>query len=250
MRPAIHVLLLALTSACLPAGFDALAERPSSPAARLYNDQRRDCDRADGRSRRRGAVAALFSDGERALGWLGLDLDGRTTCFAHFGELPGRSHRSCRDHAALRPGWRSCRHRRRSRAWRRQGVPDRVVQFQVADFSRIVDAGLDMIVYPWVADPSPELLGPMASVQLDEGLPELLSVSEDGLFVWDSLGTSLAAYEDMRASMLADNPDAFAPDPAQGWGLTHCPGLQPTALAGGRVLPAGGRAALALSGDT
>jgi hypothetical protein len=260
MRGRLVVLALALACGCLPGSFDAFGDAApvhTEPLA-FPIDQSAELTlaltvAADDESRGR----VLFGDGERALGWMRLDLDGRVELrFAHFNQLTEIG--AHLDHAettqprltglAIVPDANIAEGLVRVAA--EQGVPDRVVRFRVADFSRIVDAELDMRVYPWVADSSPELLGAVASVQLDEGLPELLSVSEDGLFVWDSLGTSLAGYEDVRASMLANDPDAFADDPAQGWGLTHCPGLQPTALAGGRVLPAGGRAALALSGDT
>jgi hypothetical protein len=253
-------LSLTLACGCLPASFDALADAapvhteplafPVDPSAELTLAL---TVAADDESRGR----VLFGDGERALGWLRLDLDGRIELrYAHFGDLgelgghpehaeltqPRLTALAIVPDASIAEGL--------VRVAAEQGVPDRVVRFRVADFSRIVDAELDMHVYPWVADPAPELLGPLASVQLDEGLPELLSASADGLFVWDSLGTSLPIYEQARASLLTDDPDAFVDDPSQGYGLTHCPSLQPTALAGGRVLADGGRAALALSGDT
>jgi hypothetical protein len=260
MRRATHVLLLACTSACLPSSFDALAD--AAPVYTQPLDFPYDAGAevalaltVPGDDEGRGRV--LFGDGERALGWLSLELDGRMSIrFARFGELtdigshpahleitqPRLTGLAIVPDAGIAEGL--------VRVAAEQGVPDRVVRFRVADFSRIVDAQLDMYVYPWVADPAPALAGPLASVQLDDGLPELLSVSEAGLFVWDSLGTSLPSYEQARASRLADDPDAFMDDPGQGYGLTHCPDLQPTALAGGRVLSGSGRAALALSGDT
>lgn len=252
-------LALALACGCLPGSFDALGdaapvhteplEFPGDENAQLAFAWTVPAD-----DESRGRV--LFGDGERALGWLRLDLDGRVELrFAHFSELTEIG--SHPDHVeitqphlnalAIVPDASIAEGLVRVAA--EQGVPDRVVRFRVADFSRIVEPQLDMRVYAWVADPVPELRGPIASVQLDEGLPETLSASADGLFVWDSLGTSLPIYEQARTSMLADNPDVFTDDPSQGYGLTHCPDLQPTALAGGRVLPNGGRAALALAGD-
>jgi hypothetical protein len=258
MRHAIPVLSIALTSACLPGSFDALAELapvhteplefPNDPSAELAIALTVAAD-DEGRGR------VLFSDGDRALGWLSVDLDGRVEQrFAHFNQLTEIG--SHPEHVeitqpivtglAIVPDASIAEALVRVAA--EQGVPDRVVRVRVADFSRIVDAELDMQVYPWVADPAPALDGPLASVQLDDGLPELLAASEAGLFVWDSLGTSLPSYEQARASLLADDPDAFTDDPSQGYGLTHCPDLQPIALAGGRVLEAGARAALILSG--
>lgn len=260
MRRQLAIVPLALACGCLPGSFDALGDAAPVHTEPLEFpvDQSAELTvaltvAADDESRGR----VLFGDGERALGWLRLDLDGRVELrFAPFGALteigshpahaeitqPRLTGLAIVPDASIAEGL--------VRVAAEQGVPDRVVRFRVADFSRIADAELDVHVYPWVADPAPELRGPLASVQLDEGLPELLSVSEDGLFIWDSLGTSRTLYEDERASMLADDPEAFADDPEQGYGLTHCPALQPTALAGGRVLADGGRAALALSGDT
>jgi hypothetical protein len=258
MRRATSALLLALTSACLPGSFDTLAdaapvhteplEFPNDPSAELAIALTVAAD-DEGRGR------VLFSDGDRALGWLSVDLDGRVEQrFAHFGQLTDIG--SHPEHLeitqpiltglAIVPDASIAEALVRVAA--EQGVPDRVVRLRVADFSRIVDAELDMQVYPWVADPVPALDGPLASVQLDDGLPELLAASEAGLFVWDSLGTSLPNYEQARASLLADDPDAFTDDPSQGYALTHCPDLHPIALAGGRVLEGGARAALALSG--
>jgi hypothetical protein len=253
-------LSLVLGCGCLPGSFDALADAAPvhTEALEFPVDASAELTvaltvAADDESRGR----VLFGDGERALGWLRLDVDGRVELrFAHFGQLteigshpdhveitqPRLTALAIVTDASIAEGL--------VRVAAEQGVPDRVVRFRVADFSRIVEAELDMHVYPWVADPAPELLGPLASVQLDAGLPETLSVSAAGLFVWDSLGTSSAIYEQARASMLAGDPEVFTDDPSQGYGLTHCPDLQPTALAGGRVLAAGGRAALALSGDT
>jgi hypothetical protein len=260
MRRGLAVLSLSLACGCLPSSFDALADAAPVHTEPLVFPVDQSAElavaltvAADDESRGR----VLFGDGERALGWLRLDLDGRVELrFAQFGALTELG--SHPDHAeitqprltglAIVPDAGIAEGLVRIAA--EQGVPDRVVRFRVADFSRIDDADLDMRVYPWVADPAPVLHGAVVSVQLDDGLPELLSVSEDGVFVWDSLGTSLPIYEQARASMLAANPDAFADDPSQGYGLTHCPGLQPSALAGGRVLPDDGRAALALSGDT
>jgi hypothetical protein len=260
MRPAIHLSLLMLTSACLPSSFDALADAAPVHTQALAFPYDTNAEIAvaltvAGDDEGRGRV--LFGDGERALGWLSLDLDGRRTLrFARFGELTDIG--SHPDHVeitqprltglAVVPDASIAEGLVRVAA--EQGVPDRVVRVRVADFSRIAEPQLDMQIYPWVADPAPALSGALAGVQLDDGLPELLVVGEAGLFIWDSLGSSLPSYEQARAAMLADDPDAFVDDPSQGYGLTHCPDLQPTALAGGRLLPNAGRAAVALSGAT
>lgn len=259
MRRRLVIVPLVLACGCLPGTFDALGEAapvhtepvvfPVDASAELTVAL---TVAADDESRGR----VLFGDGERALGWLRLDLDGRVELrFAHFGDLTEIG--SHPDHAevvqprltglAVVPDAGIAEALVRVAA--EQGVPDRVVRFRIADFSRVVAAELDVHVYPWVADPAPTLLGPLVSVQLDEGLPELLSVSEDGLFIWDALGSSLPIYEQARASMLATDPDAFTDDPQQGYGLTHCPDLQAAALAGGRLLADAGLAAVALSGD-
>src|SRR5690606_6728517 len=53
-----------------------------------------------------------------------------------------------------------------------------------------------------------------------------------------------------RELLLGDDPAAFDDDPSQGYGLTRCPGLRPTAIAGGRLLPNQRRAAVVLDGAT
>jgi hypothetical protein len=132
---------------------------------------------------------------------------------------------------------------------------DRVVRFRIADFSRPSPAEHDMRVYAWV-DPlwtgegPARLDGPVAAIELDEGLAEGLSGSSAGLLIWDALGTKASEYEGVRELLLAEDPTVFDADPSQGWGLTWCPSLHPTALAGGRVLAGGARAALALEGAT
>lgn len=130
-----------------------------------------------------------------------------------------------------------------------EGAPDRIVRFRVADFSRPSAPELDMLVYPWVADPAPALHGPLAAVQLDDGLSEALSSSEDGLFIWDALGTRASEYAAARALVLAEDPSAFDHDPSQGFALTHCPELRPSAIAGGRLLADQRRAAAVLEHD-
>lgn len=252
--------LLALASGCLPGSFDAFAdaapvhteplEFPSDPSAEISLAL---TVAADDESRGR----VLFADGERALGWLRVDIDGRVEVrLAKFGELGeigrhGEHVESTQPQLldlAVVPGGNIAEAVVLIAA--HEAVPDRVVRFRVADFSRVVEPELDALVYPWIAgEVSTVLSGPLASVQLDDGPPELLAVGEAGLFVWDSLATRRLDYEQARASILAEDPDAFTADPREGHGLTHCADLHPSALAGGRVLAGDRGAALALVGD-
>jgi hypothetical protein len=248
---------LTVATACLPGTFDALADAapvrtvelgfPGEPNAELAVALTVPAD-----DESRGRV--LFGDGDSAMGWLRIDLDGRVELrFATFSELAeiGSEERPTLTGLGLVEDTGVAEALVRVAAT--DELPERVVRFRVADFSRVAGPELDAWIYPWVLaelDTAPALTGPIAGVQLDDGLAELLSASEAGLFVWDALATKLPLYEQARAEILAEDPAAFDADPAQGFGLTHCPGLRPTALAGGAVLPGGARAALALEGET
>ena len=107
-----------------------------------------------------------------------------------------------------------------------------------------------MIIYPWVVDPAPPLIGPLAAVQLDDGPSEALSSSESGLWIWDALGTRAVEYAAAREALLADDPGVFEADPVEGFGLTWCPELEPMAIAGGRLLADRRRAAVVLEGHS
>jgi hypothetical protein len=243
---------------CLPAAFDALAEAAPVQTQQVQFPGEPDAaisvaltlpgsGDADGR----GWV--LFGDGDSALGWVRLGADERIELrFATFAELTTLAARdqplftglAVNPNVDLAEG-----------LVRVAGTvddpddPDRIVRFGLADFTRAHPIEDDIHVYAWVGAAAP-LGGALAAVELDEGLPEVLSASSEGLFIWDSLGTHAQAYAQARGLLLADDPAAFDADPAQGWGLSWCPQLHPTALAGGRVGAGQGRAALALEGET
>lgn len=142
-----------------------------------------------------------------------------------------------------------------------RGEVDRIARFRVADFSRPTAVVDDMQVYPWIDGVSRTVTGPIAAAELDieaSNLPEALAVLDDGtLVIWDALGTERASYEEARAMVLADDPAAFDGDAApEGYGLTLCPDLPATAIAGGLHLDedededeGGGASAAVLVGD-
>lgn len=247
---------LGVAPGCLPASFDALADAAPVSTQQVRFPAEPDAEIAialtvPGSGDGRGWV--LFGDGDSALGWLRLQAEGRVELrFASFTELTILA-----DHEqpmltglAVSPGLDV------PEGLVRVATPadspdgaDRIVRFGLADFTRAGAVEHDLQVYAWVGA-APALSGALAAVELDEGLPEVLSVSEDGLFIWDSLGTNVQVYTQERELLLAEDPAAFDMDPVQGWGLSWCPQLHPTALAGGRVGAGQERAALALEGQT
>jgi hypothetical protein len=246
----VVLLALPLALACLPARFDELAE--AAPVTTMPVSFPGDANAqiaialtvaADDEGRGR----VLFGDGHSAIGWYQLEEHGGELEFASFQALallatheqPQLTGLAVVDAMAVAEG-----------LLRVAGTPDRVVRFRVADFSRPSVPDHDMIVYPWVADPAPALLGPLAAVQLDDDLPEALSSSDEGLIIWDALGARVSEYSAARAALLADDPGVFDDDPRQGFGLTRCPGLMPTAIAGGRLLAGQRRAAVVLEQAT
>lgn len=254
MRRAVWMMAMSMVPVCgcLSGSFDALSDAapvqtiavpfPTDASAEIAIALTVAAD-DEGRGR------VLFSDAAAALGWMRVDLDGRAELrFAHFTDLAdlGGSSEPTLTGLAVVPDVGVAEGLVRIAA--SDAGPDRVVRFRVADFSRIESAELDMHVYPWVAGSgsAPSLSGPLAVVQLDDGLPEALSASSAGVFVWDALGTRLDGYVEAGAG----DPDAFVDDPRQGYGLTHCELLTPTAIAGGRVLAGGERAAVLASGET
>lgn len=253
MRTGVLALALGSSSACLTEQLDALAEAAPVTTVALEFPDRPDAELAialtvaaddEGRGR------VLFGDGHSAIGWYRIDERGGDSSFASEGALallagheqPSLTGLAVVDATAVAEAL--------VRVAASEGSGDRIVRFRVADFSRPSAAELDMIVYPWVADPPPILLGPLAAVQLDDGLPEALSGSDDGLCIWDALGTRAGEYAAARATLLAEDPSAFEADPSEGFGLTRCPELAPTAIAGGRLLADQRRAAAVLVDST
>ena len=247
--------LLALASmlglACLPERFDMLAE--AAPVTTVRVSFAGDAALtialtvpADDEGRGR----VLFGDGQAAIGWYQLEERGGELRFATFSELASLATHEQPQLTGLAVVDTVAVAEALVRIAAADGSPDRVVRFRVADFSRPSAPELDMVVYPWVADPTPMLSGPLAAVQLDDDLPEALSSSDAGLFIWDALGTRASEYAAARETLLADDPTAFEADPRQGLGLTRCPDLQPTAIAGGALLADQRRAAVLLDGAT
>ncbi|PRP99064.1 hypothetical protein ENSA5_29100 [Enhygromyxa salina] len=251
----VVVMLLALGPGCLPGAFEALADAapvqtvvvavPGEANAELSVALTVPAAATQGQPGR-----VLFGAGDGAIGWFGVDPSGVVEQrFASFSELTSlASHEQpTLTGLALSPGLEPAEGLVRVAAT--ETSPDRIVRFGVADFTRVSAAELDVEVYPWVADPPVALNGALAVVQLDEGLPELLSASAGGLFIWDALGAEVQSYVDAREQALVADPAAFDDDPVEGWGLTRCVDLDARALAGGRVLAGQERAALALDGD-
>lgn len=243
-RSLIFIALLAC--ACLPDRFDALAEAaPVTSVALEVEITMALTVAADDEGRGR----VLFGDGHSMLGWYriqergGGDLrfaDGQTLAQLATHAQPTLTGIAVVGASAVAEGL--------VRIAGHEQAGDRIVRFRIADFSRSSAPELDMIVYPWVGNSS-ALLGPLAAVQLDEGLFEALSGSADGLMIWDGLGARIGEYTAAREQILADDPNAFENDPHQGLGLTRCPELHPTAIAGGRLLADQRRAAIVLAGE-
>lgn len=131
-------------------------------------------------------------------------------------------------------------------------LPDRLVRFRVLDFSRPAEAEDDMQLYPWVLEAvpalSPSFVGGLGALELDgpeSALPEALAVTASGeLVIWDGLGSARADYLGAREALLAADPTVFDADPSEGFGLTLCPGLPASAIAGGALpLPGTGETA-------
>lgn len=250
--------------ACLPQVFDELAEAapvdsvavafPGQPEAEIRWARTVPAD-DEGRGR------VLFSDGEAALGWLRIDEAGGTQLYFATPEdlavlagqpQPALTGLAVVEDAAIAEGL--VRFAASAVEGELPAQPDRIVRFYVGDYSRPSPPELDMRVYPWVAEPPPALVGPLAAVQLDGGRAEALSASADGaVLIWDELGANLADYTQAREAALAEDPGAFDGDQAsQGYGLTRCPspdGEPPQAIAGGALLGAE-PAAVILRGPT
>ncbi|MFO7561580.1 MAG: hypothetical protein R6X02_02955 [Enhygromyxa sp.] len=257
MRTSALVLALvsSLSWACSLERFDALAEAAPVTSVALDFPARPEAELAialtvaaddEGRGR------VLFGDGPSAIGWYRLEeRGGGELLFASeqaLAQLATHEHPTLTGLAVVEPGTKAVAEAL-VRVAGDEGAPERIVRFRVADFSRPSAPELDMLVYPWVADPAPALVGPLAAVQLDEGLPEALSGSDAGLIIWDALGSRVAAYAAAREQLLADDPSVFEADPRHGWGLTRCPELAPRAIAGGRLLADRRRAAVVLEGE-
>ena len=237
--------------ACLPASFDHFAEVapvttvgvqfPGQPSARIAVALTVEAD-DEGRGR------VLFSDGDAAIGWYQIDERSGTQRFASFEELTQLATYEQPTLTGLAVVEGALVAEALVRVAAGEDSPDRVVRVRIADFTRPSEPALDMVVYPWIADPSPTLTGPLAVVQLDDGLPEALSGSSEGLIIWDALGTRAGDYAQARELLLGDDPAAFDDDPSQAYGLTRCPDLNPSAIAGGRLLADRRRAAVVLHG--
>jgi hypothetical protein len=239
-----------LALACLPERFDALAEAAPVTTVPLSFAGAAELTIAltvaaddEGRGR------VLFSDGSPALGWYQLDEQGGELRFATFDQLASLATHPQPQLTGLAVVQTNAVAEALVRVAAAEGGRDRIIRFRVADFSRPSAPELDMHVYTWVADPAPTLSGPIAAVQLDEGLPEGLSASAEGLFIWDELGVRASEYATARELLLEADPSVFEADPSQGFGLTRCPELSPTAIAGGRLLAEQRRAAAVLEHD-
>ncbi|MCA9699506.1 MAG: hypothetical protein KC431_18410, partial [Myxococcales bacterium] len=246
---------------CLPESFDALEEVapvstervrfPGSTGALITVALTVPAD-DEGRGR------VLFMDEGQALGWLRIDQAGRSELrFASRSELDELGQLSQPIFSGLAVVEGTGVAEALVRVVGPANGPDRLVRFRVADFSRPSPPELDMQVDPWVLPHAPQLLGPMAVVELDgpdgADLPEAISATADGeLIIWDALGTRAPDYVAAREALLADDPEVFTADRKQGYGITLCQSLPalPQALAGGMLLADETGVAVALVDDT